>query len=132
MAGYIHAAGAVLLAVILTLTLKQTNPAMAALLSVAVCALALMAGMSFLKPVIAFLDSLRRLGSLPEEPIRILLKVTGISVISEIAVLVCSDSGNSSMGQTLKILSTGTILYLSIPLFQVLLDLVQKILEANP
>lgn len=132
MEGYIHAAGAMLLAVILTLTLKQTNPAMAALLSVAVCALALMAGMSFLKPVIAFLDSLRQLGSLPEEPIRILLKVTGISVISEIAVLVCNDSGNSSMGQTLKILSTGTILYLSIPLFQVLLDLVQKILEANP
>lgn len=131
MEGYFQAAAAVLLAVILSITLKQNNPSMATLLSLAVCALVLLAALNFLKPVLSFLDSIRQLGGLSEELVLILLKVTGISVITEIAALVCADSGNSSMAQTLKMLSTGVILYLSIPIFQVLMDLIQKILEGG-
>ena len=129
MEGFFQAAAGVLLAVILTLTLKQSNHPMSALLSLTVCVLVMLAALSYLKPVIVFLDSLKQLGNLSGELMLVLLKVTGISVVSEIAALVCTDSGNSSMAQALKILSTGVILYLSIPIFQVLMDLVQKILE---
>lgn len=131
MEGYFQAAAAVLLAVILTMTLKQSNQPMSALLGIAVCVLVMLTAIHYLKPVIDFLDTLRQLGNLPEELVLVLLKVTGISVISEIAALVCVDSGNSSMAQALKVLSTGVILYLSIPIFQVLMDLVQKILEGS-
>ena len=131
MEGYFHAVAAVLLAVIIAATLKQTNPSMAMLLSMAVCVMVLLVVMDFLKPVLSFLDNIRQLGGLPEDLVMVLLKVTGISVITEIAALVCSDSGNSSLGQTLKILSTGVILYLSVPIFQVLIDLIQKILEGG-
>lgn len=128
---FFQAAAAVLLAVILVMTLKQSNSPMAAVLSLTVCVLVMLGALSFLKPVLAFLDSLRQLGNLPGELVQILLKVTGISVISEIAALVCADSGNASMAQSLKLLSTGVILYLSIPIFQVLIDLVQKLLEGG-
>ncbi len=131
MEGYFQTAAAVLLAVILFLALKQTNPSIAGLLSMAVCALVLLAALNFLKPVLSFLDSLREMGQLSGELVRILLKVTGISVITEIAALVCVDSGNASLAQSLKILSTCVILYLSIPIFQVLMDLIQKILEGG-
>ncbi len=131
MTAYFQTAASVLLAVILILTLKQTNPSMATLLGIVVCALVLLAAISFLKPIFSFLDSLRQLGNLPEEPVRILLKTTGISLITEIAAMVCADSGNSSLAHSLKILSTGVILYLSIPVFQVLLELVRKILEGS-
>lgn len=131
MEGYLQAAAAVLLAVILILTLKQTNQPLSTVLSLTVCVLVLLAALNFLKPVISFLDSLRQLGNLPEDLVNVLLKVTGISVISEIAALVCADSGNASLAQTLKILSTGVILSLSVPVFQVLMDLLQKLLEGG-
>ena len=131
MEGYFQTAAAVLLAVILGITLKQTNPPMAMLLSLAVCALAIMTAFDYLKPVLDFLERLQALGNLPGDLALVLLKVTGIAVVTEIAALVCSDSGNSSLGQTLKLLGSGVILYLSIPVFQVLLDLIQEILEGG-
>lgn len=131
MAAFFQAAAAVLLAVILTMTLRQANSPLSILLSLVVCVLVLLAALDFLKPVMAFVDSLRQLGNLPEEMVLVLLKVTGISVISEIAALVCTDSGNASMAQALKLLSTGVILYLSIPIFQALMELVQKLLEGG-
>lgn len=131
MEGYFQTAAAVLLAVILSMSLKQNNQPMSVVLSIAVCTLVMLTVMNYLKPVVDFLESLRRLGNLPGELVLVLLKVTGISVISEIAALVCADSGNSSMAQALKMLSTCVILYLSIPVFQVLIDLIQKILEGG-
>ena len=131
MDGYLQAVAAVLLAVILITTLKQIHQPMSILLGLSVTLLVMAVALRYIKPVLDFLDELRRLGNLPGEMVMVLLKVTGISVISEIAALVCKDSGNSSLAQSLKILSTGVILYLSIPIFQVLTDLVQKILEGS-
>ena len=104
---------------------------MALVLILMVSVLVLVAAMEYLRPVIDFLDRLRQMGNLPGELVTVLLKVTGISLLTEIAALVCADSGNASLGQGLRILSTGVILSLSIPIFQVLLDLVQKILEGS-
>ena len=131
MAGYLQMAALVLLAVILILVLKSGNQPLAMVLTLMVSILALVAAMEYLRPVMDFLDRLRQMGNLQGELVTVLLKVTGISVLTEIAALVCADSGNASLGQGLRILSTGVILSLSIPVFQVLLDLVQKILEGS-
>ena len=47
---------------------------------------------------------------------------------TEIANLVCKDAGNESMGKSVQLLGTAVILYLSMPLFTALIDLLQKIL----
>ena len=60
---------------------------------------------------------------------RILLKSTLIGMITEIVALLCSDGGNSSLAQSLRLVSTAVILCLSLPLFRGLLELVQRILE---
>ena len=86
-------------------------------------------GLSYLSPVVDFLQDLQNLGNLQNELVRILLKVTGIAVLTEITVLLCSDSGNSSLGQSLRLLSAGVILWLSLPVFQALMELVQSTLE---
>ena len=43
-------------------------------------------------------------------------------------VLVCKDAGNESMGKSMQLLGSAAILYLSVPLFAALLELLQKIL----
>lgn len=128
MGSFFQAAGAVLIALILTLLLSARDKSWASLLSMTVCALVLILGIRYLEPVVAFLRELEALGNLQPDLVKVLMKVGGIGILTEITALLCSDSGNASMGQSIRILSSAVILWLSLPVFQALMDLVQEIL----
>lgn len=128
MGSFFQAAGAVLIAVILTLLISSRDKSCASVLSMAVCAMVLMLGLTYLEPVVAFLRELEELGDLQSDLVRILLKVCGIGILTEITALLCGDSGNASLGQSIKILSSAVVLWISLPVFQALLDLIQDIL----
>ena len=87
-----------------------------------------LAALHYLQPVISFLHMLEELSGLDGDMVAILLKATGIGIVAEIANLVCKDAGNESMGKSLQLLGSAVILYLSIPLFTALIDLLQKVL----
>lgn len=125
---FLQAAAAGLLAVILCLTLGKQGKESAVLLTIAVCCMICLIAMSYLKPVVEFLEQLEQIGGLDGNMVTILLKAAGIGFLSEVAGLVCSDAGNSSLGKTLQILGSAVILWLSIPLFQGLLELIGQIL----
>ena len=82
----------------------------------------------YLQPVLDFLRHVEKLTALNNDMIEILLKVTGIGIITEITNLVCKDAGNESMGKSMQLLGTAVVLYLSIPMFYSLIELLQKIL----
>ena len=129
MEGFFQAAGAVLVLVILCLLISARDKSYASLLAMIGCVIVLAMGLSYLSPVMSFLQDLQTLGNLQPELMKILLKVTCIGILTEITALLCSDSGNNSLGQSLRILSAGVILWLALPIFQTLLDLIQSILE---
>lgn len=125
---FFQAAALILLAVVLSLALGSKGKETGTLLTMAACAMVMILGISYLRPVIDFLRKLEALGDLNGEMTAILFKVVGIALISEIVGMVCSDSGNASLGKTLHTIATSVILWLSIPIFDALLDLVQRIL----
>lgn len=125
---FLQVCGAVLIGVILVLALKNNSKETGTILAITVCCMTALAGLHYLQPVIDFLRTLKRLGGLDSTMVSILLKVTGIGIVSEIAGLVCKDAGNESMGKAMQLLGTAVILYLSMPLFTALIDLLQKIL----
>ena len=129
MENFFQAAGAVMILLILYLLVSSRDKSFGVILAMGGCAMVLILGRSYLSPIVKFLQDLHDLGNLQPELVRILLKVTGIAVLTEITVLLCADSGNRSMGQSLRILSAGVILWLSLPVFQALLDLIRSILE---
>lgn len=124
-----QAAAAVLLAVILTLVLEQNGKDMAAVLSIVVCCLIIGVVLSYLRPVLIFLQQLESIGNFSGEMFGILFKTAGIGIVSEVAAMVCADAGKASFGKGLQLAGTAVILWLSIPIFSGLLDLVQSILE---
>ena len=128
MTPFLQISGAVLLAVILVLALKSYCKEIGTILAITVCCLTGLTALRYLQPVLEFLKKLEDLGGLDEVMIEILLKSTGIGIITEIANLVCKDAGNESMGKSMQLLGTAVILYLSLPLFQTLIELLQKIL----
>ena len=126
MTPFLQISGAVLLAVILVLALKSYCKEISTILAITVCCLTGLTALRYLQPVLEFLKKLEDLGGLDEVMIEILLKATGIGILSEIANLVCKDAGNESMGKSMQLLGTAVILYLSLPLFQTLIELLQK------
>lgn len=81
-----------------------------------------------LGPVLRFLGELESLGNLRGDMLGILLKAVGIGLLSEIAAVICSDSGNTGLGKMIQLIGSVVVLWLSIPVFRSLLDLVQTIL----
>ena len=87
--------------------------------------------MEFLEPVADFLRQLQRLGNLDGEAVGILLKSAGIGLLSELAGLLCADAGENAMGKAMQLLSSAAILWLSLPLFQQILTLIEGVLAQN-
>ena len=123
-----RATAAVLVAVIMFLIVDKHSKEMALLLTVCVCCM-LGAGISlFAEPVVEFILKLSNIGKIDTEQLEILMKVIGIGFLAEITAMICNDAGNATMGKMLQILSACAILWLSIPLLNSLLTLVQQIL----
>lgn len=125
---FIQAAAAALLAVVLGLALEKQGKDMALLLTLAVCCLVTIGAVSYLKPVLEFLRELEAIGDLSDSMVGTLFKILGIGILTEICAMVCADAGNSSLAKSLQLMGSAVILWLSIPIFTALIDLIQGIL----
>lgn len=118
----------VLVTVILCLILSKQGKEYGLLLSLFVSCAVLVVFAAYLQPIIAFLTRVRILGQLNTEAMQILLKSLGICLITELVSLICQDAGNQTMSKSLKMLGTSVVIWIALPLFEQLLDLVEKIL----
>jgi len=125
----IKASAGVLVATVICLLLNKSGKEYALLVSIAVCCLVALAVFEYVKPVFSFLDKISQLGNISNETVKILFKAVGVSLLAEFTSLLCSDSGNSAMARFVQILASAVILWLSLPLFNNLIDLVSEILE---
>lgn len=95
--------------------------------AVAVCLFVLAAAVSYLQPVLEFLQVLQKIACLDQQMLSVLLKAAGIGLVAEIASLICADSGNGALGRTIEIAAAAALLWLSIPMLTALLELLQRI-----
>ena len=125
---FFQSAAAALIGVVLSLCLEKQGKDAALMLILSVCVMIAAAAISYLKPVLDFLTQLQSVGNLNQGMVTLLLKIMGIGLLSEIVSMVCVDAGRASLGKSLQFLSSGVILWISIPIFQGLLGLIQDIL----
>ena len=118
----------VLIAAVLIIAIEKQEKDFALLLAMMVSAMAALVGLSFLKPVIAFLYELEELGDLQSGVLNILLKATGIALVSELGASICRDSGNHSLAQAVKLMGIMAMLSFSLPVLETLMELIQTIL----
>ena len=121
------AAALSLIAGILSLTLKKQDKEYSLLVSIAACLMVTAITVTYLKPVFSFLSELEALGDLRADMLSILIKALGIAWASEISSMICTDAGNASLSKAIQLLGGAVILYLSVPMFSTLMDLIQKI-----
>ncbi len=120
----------ILLTTVLVLVIRKQNGELAMLLGLCGCCVVFGVAVGFLSPIVSFLRRLQQLTMLDNDMLQLLLKVTAVAFTSEIAGTVCADAGNAALAKSLQMLATLVILYLSLPMLQALLDLVEQILGA--
>lgn len=121
-------AAGMLLGLIFWLSLQKQEKDISLLLTLAACIMAAGAALAYLEPVLNLMHQLENIGKLQDGMLGILFKAVGIGLTAELAGMVCADAGNGSMGKMIRLLGSSVILYLSIPVFQALMTLIQEIL----
>lgn len=125
---FVKTTAGVLIAVVLSVVLEKQGKDLSVLLVLAVCSMVAVAAMEIFREIISFLRRLESLGELNHDILTVLLKSVGIALLAEITALVCADSGKGALGKVLQLLATAVILWISLPLFTELMDLVETIL----
>lgn len=128
MSTFLKAAVIILITVIFTLVLPKNAKEFQVILSLSACVLVITVIYNFLQPVVAMIESLAFKGKVDTDMLNILLKATGIGILTEYVTLICQDTGNGALGKVLQILGSAVILWLSLPLLSSLMEIISDLL----
>lgn len=120
--------GIALIALIIIIMLKQYRPEYAIFISILTGILILFLVMDRLTGIINLIETIQDKFSINTQFIALLIKITGITFLSEFAVSVCKDSGEAAIASKIEIGSKIIIISMSIPIISSLLEIILKIL----
>ena len=120
--------GIAFVAVIIIVILKQYRPEFAIYASIIAGVLILAMASGTLSGIIDMINSISSKTSINSEFLVILIKITGIAILTEFAVSICKDSGESAIASKVDIGGKIIIISMSIPIINALIDTVVKIL----
>ena len=131
MSGYfLKAVTAALLTVILAGLLKRDNASLALILVTATGVLLLTMAVLLLQPVIDELQSLADAADVSDAYLLPIMKCVGIGIVTQIAVGVCRDGGESALASALELCGCILVIFLSLPLFTAVLELIEELMRA--
>ena len=117
-----------LIALVIAIILKQYRPEYAIYVSIVAGILILVFIMSKITGIINLLQSISDKTYIHKQFLSILLKITGIAIITEFAVSICTDAGEKAIASKIEIGSKVIIIAMSIPIISSLLELIIEIL----
>ena len=120
--------GVGLIGLIIIIIMKQYKPDFVIYVSLIVGTIILFMIMDKLNGIIDILKSLSNHASINSEFLVILLKITGIAFLTEFAVSICNDSGETAIANKIDLGGKIIIIAISIPIISALLELIIKIL----
>ncbi len=120
--------GIAFLAIVIIVILKQYRPEFAIYASIIAGILILSLAFNTLSGIIEMIKSISSKTNINSEFLVILIKITGIAILTEFAVSISKDSGESAIASKVDIGGKIIIISMSIPIINALIDTVVKIL----
>lgn len=115
-------------ALIIIIILKQYKPEFTVYVSIIAGVIILLMVMDKLSAVVNILSSLASKSGTGSTFLKILLKITGIAILTEFAVSICKDSGETAIASKIDLGGKIIIISISIPIITALLELLIQIL----
>ena len=120
--------GIALIALVIIVMLKQYRPEFAIFITILTGVLILFLVMDRLTGIINLIQTIQSKSSINTQFIALLIKITGIAFLSEFAVSICKDSGESAIASKIELGSKIIIISMSVPIISGLLEIILKIL----
>jgi len=120
--------GVGLIALIIIILLKQYKPEFVIYVSLIAGALILVMVLDKLTGIVDLLSNLSSKAGVSSQFLGILLKITGIAFLTEFAVSICNDAGESAIANKIDLGGKIIIIAISVPIISALLELIIKIL----
>ena len=120
--------GVGLIAVIIVIILKQYKPEFTVYVSICAGAIILGLVMTRLSGIIQLLTDLSNKVSDTNGFLTVLIKITGIAFLTEFAVSICKDSGESAIASKVDLGGKVIIISMSIPIISALLETIVHVL----
>jgi stage III sporulation protein AD len=116
--------------VMLAIIFKKGKEEYSLYISIAACAFILLWGIGKLQVILDAVNKLEGYIQLNKAYVGILIKIIGITYVTEISSSLCKDSGYQAVGEQIEIVGKLTILAISMPIMLSILDTVNSFLEA--
>ena len=117
-----------IIALIIIIILKQYKPEFAVYASIIAGISILLFSLSNISSVINLLQDISARANINSEFLGIIFKITGISILTEFAVSICQDTGESAIANKIDIGGKIMIISMSIPIISALLETILKVL----
>lgn len=121
--------GIALAAVVTTIIIKQYKPEFTVYISLIASILIIFLLLDKISGIVSLLTNLsNKMTGTSQEFLKILVKITGIAILTEFAVSICKDSGESAIASKVDLGGKVIIMTMSIPIISSMLETVLKIL----
>jgi len=117
-----------LISLIIVIIIKQYKPEFAIYISIITGILIFFLIMDKLEGIINLLKTISSKSGINKSFLELLLKITGIALLTEFAINLCKDSGEGAIASKIEIGSKVVIVSMSIPIISSLLEVINKLL----
>ena len=117
-----------LTALIVIIVLKQYKPEFAIYVSIVAGILILGLSLSSFSGIINLLKDISSRSNINSKFLGIILKITGIAILTEFAVSICQDTGEKAIANKIDIGGKVIIMTISLPIISSLLEAILKVL----
>ena len=117
-----------LISLVIVIIVRQYRPEFTIYISLIAGAIILFLVIDKLSGIINTIQSFAGKTSLNNEFLKILLKITGIAILTEFAVSICKDAGESAIANKVDLGGKVIMISMSIPIISALLELLVTIL----
>ena len=114
--------GIAFLTLIFTIILKEYKKDFAIYVVIIGGALILLFSMDTLNNIIIFINSLSEKGGINGEFIKLLIKITCISILAEFGISICKDSGETAIANKIDLGGKIIVISMSIPVISTMLN----------
>lgn len=119
-----------LMAIFLAIIFKKSKEEFSLYINIAACLIIVFAGVNKLEIVLDAIKQLQGFIRINKAYIGILVKVIGITYVTEFTSSLCKDSGYQAIADQIELVGKLTIIAISMPILLALLETINSFLEA--
>ncbi|HHU72187.1 MAG TPA: stage III sporulation protein AD [Clostridiales bacterium] len=129
--GIIGIAAGGIIAVMLAVIFKKEREAFSVYINIMACIVILIWGLGKLEIIIDAINKLQSHIQINKSYVSILIKIIGITYVTEFSASICKDSGYHAIGEQIELVGKLSILAIGMPIMLALLDTILSFLTTN-